>query len=108
MENVLKKLIAEYPERHIKILGGRELIAEKKPHEPFIRVKTVHCNYCGACCHDFPSTVYGSDIEGRCRALVPQGDIWECGAGVEVPYNCLDDPSDMPECCIKFRKVKVK
>ena len=130
MENVLKKLIAEYPERHIKVLGGRQLIAEKKPdedfirgkrstndygrvfaekkpHEPFIRVKTAHCNYCGECCLGSPGTKWGEDEEGRCNALVKFGDIWECSAGADVPYRCLDDPADIPECCIRYRKVKV-
>lgn len=108
MENVLKKLIAQYPERNIKVLAGRELVAEKKAHEPFIKIKTVHCNRCGECCMSAPNTVYGNDDEEKCNVLIKYGDTWECGAGMEVPYFCLDDPSDLPQCCIKYRKVGVK
>ncbi len=93
--------------RRLILLAGTELIAKKEPTDEFWQVKESSCNLCGECCMDEPNTVYGNDDEGKCNKLVQYGNTWECTAGVNKPYNCLDDPSpkDYP-CSITYKKVK--
>jgi hypothetical protein len=98
----------KYSERAIKILAGRELVAQKLPWDKYWMVKVVGCNLCGECCMDNPNTCYGVNDEGKCNALVQFGDTWECSAGDRVPYNCLDDPVDIDICSIRHKWVKVK
>lgn len=94
--------------RKIRVLAGRELVAFTDETEPGILfVKIQSCNLCGECCMDEPSTIYGVDDEGKCNMLVKFGDTWECGAGVQVPYSCIDDPTRIECCSIKYNKVRI-
>ena len=96
----------KYEERAIRIMAGRELVAKKSPGDKYWLVKETSCNFCGECCLDFPGTIYGSDDEGKCNALVKNGKQWECSAGVQVPWTCLDDPHSIDCCSITYRWVK--
>ena len=97
-----------FGESRLLILAGVELVASKNPWDSFWKVKTVSCNRCGECCMGNPSTIYGDDEEGNCKALIKQSDgTWECGAGQNRPWRCLDDPRDIPCCSIRHKVVKV-
>lgn len=101
------KITLDIPDdgRAFKAYLGRELIAFIEGD--YLVVKTESCNYCGECCMDEPETVYGVDDEGKCNKLVRFGDVWECAAGTRVPWNCLDDPVDVPCCSIRYKKVRI-
>ena len=92
--------------RKFRALLGRELIAFTDGDD--LVVKTQSCNLCGECCMDSPNTVYGYDDEGKCNKLVKFGDTWECTAGVEVPWFCLDDPKDVDCCSIRYRRERIR
>ena len=102
----LPNIHGRHKERAIRVMAGRELIAEKMPGDDHWKVKETSCNFCGMCCHDFPGTVYGNDSEGRCNKLQKNGDKWECAAGVQVPWTCLGDPTGIDCCSITYRLVK--
>jgi hypothetical protein len=104
------KITIDIPEdgRQFQAFSGRELIAFVKGDGDTLYIKTTSCNYCGECCMESPSTIYGDDEEGKCKALVRTGDIWECGVGIEVPFRCLGDPKDVDCCSITYREVKLK
>lgn len=55
---------------------------------------------------DAPSTIFGNDDEGKCKALVKYGDTWECSAGMDKPYCCLGDPDGIEACSITYDLVK--
>lgn len=101
-------------ERKLTILAGVESLATKMPWEDFWLIKNDRCAMCGQCCMMFkPDTMqtpYGIDDEGKCKALIREGDKWECGARIRRPYNCLADPSldEVPECSITHHKVKAE
>jgi len=105
------KIILDIPDkfsnRRLILLAGVELVAKKEPTSDFWLLKETSCNLCGECCMDEPGTVFGNDDEGKCNKLVKYGDTWECSAGVDKPYNCLDDPgiNDYPSCSITYKKV---
>lgn len=107
----MKKMI-DIPEdgRRFTAYAGRELIAFTDADGDFLYVKTESCNYCGECCMDSPGTVYGDDDEGKCNKLKRFGDTWECTAGAEAPWNCLDDPNreEYPMCSIRYKKRPLK
>ena len=103
----MKKMI-DIPEdgRKFRAYAGRELIAFTEGD--FLYVKTESCNYCGECCMHEPSTVYGNDAEGKCNMLSKNGDQWECTAGSEAPWRCLDDPIKIDCCSIRYKKRPLK
>ena len=96
-----------FAERRILILSGTELVASKNSWDDFWEIKEESCNLCGECCMNEPGTFFGNDDEGKCNKLVQYGDTWECTAGDERPWRCLDDPKDIPSCSIRHKVVKV-
>lgn len=91
-------------ERRIMILAGTELLAVKLPWSNW-KVKKIRCDNCGHCCMTYPSTPWGVDNEGKCLKLEKQGDKWICTAGIQKPYNCLQDPNSESECCIEYEEI---
>jgi len=91
-------------ERRLTVFRGRELKMFTKGD--YLYTKTVSCNYCGECClSDAPFP----DDEGKCRHLARHGDVWECSAGNQVPFDCVQyDPSDKEYCCIEHTKARIK
>lgn len=102
------KLSIDVPDddRKLRVYKGRELIAFSEGDTLFL--KTRSCNLCGECCMSSPNTIYGNDDEGKCNKLKKHGDTWECTAGVAVPWNCLDDPKDVPSCSIRYKIIKLR
>lgn len=101
----LKHIPKEWENTEIQVTGGGELIADHIAGK-HTRVKVERCNHCGLCCVDFPGTHYGDDDEGRCNALVPEGDGWICSKWTERPKNCVADPEEgeIPLCSIRYDK----
>jgi len=91
-------------ERQLTLLAGVELVARKSPREDYWEIKDQRCNFCGMCCHDFPTSPYGNDDEGRCKKVFNDNGKWKCMAGTKRPYNCLMDPSEEDFCCITYIK----
>lgn len=100
-------------ERRLTLLAGVELLATKVPWDSFWEVKKERCNRCGQCCMTHPpnserATPYGTDDEGKCKALfLDQGDIYTCDSIARF-LSCLKDPIDEPECSIIKEKVEAR
>lgn len=92
--------------RRFTAFYGRELIAFTK--EDILYRKTVNCNRCGECCMNEPSTVFGNDDEGKCNKLVKYGDVWECAAGNQVPFDCVQYDPDELYCCIEHTEERLR
>jgi hypothetical protein len=104
------KIEIEIPEwatnanQHLKILSNQELVAFKEPGGDW-EIKKTRCVQCGECCMDvFNLTPFGGDDEGKCNALVKEGDRWLCTAGADKPFRCLQDPlkANNPDCPIEY------
>jgi hypothetical protein len=100
-------------EKRLILLAGVELLAQKEPWNNYIELKVERCSRCGQCCmtlapdHERASP-YGSDEEGKCKALfLDRGDIYTCGRIGDF-FGCLKDPLDEPECSIVKDKVEMK
>lgn len=98
------------PNDTILVFAGQELIAIKEPKSN-LKIKTVRCNKCGECCMDVPNNVtpFGSDDEGKCKALKKTEDGWICMAGLQRPFLCMPDPNNVDEstCCIRYRDANL-
>ena len=94
--------------QRISILAGKELVASKVPDSKW-KIKTERCNHCGECCLDAGDRrlPWGLDDEGKCNALIKEGNKWLCGAGLYMPYICLHDPSkkNFPSCNIEHKEI---
>ena len=90
---------------NIRVLAGFSLIAQKAGHEDFWLFKTTLCNQCGECCMGFPPTPFGCDDEGKCNALIRNGDGWICSKWADRPFRCISDPIDIKSCSITYKKV---
>lgn len=106
---ILQNLPDWAQDQEITLIAGLELLVHKMPGQP-AEIKRVRCNYCGACCMDYPMTDYGIDDEGKCEKLEKEGDKWICRAGVKKPFNCLQDPlkSNDPDCVIEHDLINIE
>jgi hypothetical protein len=89
------------------ILADTELLGFKTPRKEW-KFKQERCNQCGECCLDVPPnhTPYGADEEGKCNALVKEGEKRICTTGFMKPFACLADPLNIDEigCSIRYYK----
>jgi hypothetical protein len=97
-------------ERHIRILAGIELAAQKLSFNNFWQVKETRCNQCGECCMNWKKTKhYYPVINGRCVHLKKVGDgKYDCSIALYRSFNCCKDPTTHIEngtCCITYRDV---
>lgn len=103
-------------ERTLYVLAGRELLAIKRQNGK-LKIKTVRCNNCAACCKDVPEDWFlGYKIKKGirvCRYLgdkVPVKNL--CLLGIHAPLICVvadpspDSPDPIKECCVRFKEVK--
>ena len=111
---LIKNLPPWGEKKKITILLGMECFVTYLPAEKIIRIKTIRCDFCGACCMDLPPNsnfvTCGVDDEGKCNALYKDRDnTWKCNAKYNKPYRCLGDPMKIntPECCIEHLEIKV-
>lgn len=112
--DAIKTIIKNRPEwskgQQFVIMSGRETLAEYSASTKILKVKTGRCTGCGECClalepNSKADIHWGTDDEGKCKKLYQDGAMWRCGAGVDMPWKCLLDPSlNTPTCEMEFHE----
>jgi hypothetical protein len=109
LKEAIEKVIELLPDwaskkHNLVFLSDQELVFKYNERQG-LKLKTVRCNHCSACCLDVPENhlPFGTNGEGRCNAL---GDNGDCTAGHARPFSCLEDPVETEfeelECCIRY------
>lgn len=100
-------------ERHIRIMAGIELAAQKLSHNDFWQVKETRCNQCGKCCMNIkPHKHIYPVVDGKCIHLKKiSDDLYECGYALYRSRACGNDPSRHIKsgvCCITYKEMPCK
>jgi len=98
-------------ERHIRIMAGVELVAQKLAQNDYWQVKETRCNHCGKCCMGFKTAKHFYPVvNGRCIHLKERPDgKYDCSIALYRSRACGDDPAhfiERGECCITYKICK--
>ena len=99
-------------ERHIRIMAGVELVAQKLAQNDYWQVKETRCNRCGKCCMGFkPGKHIYPVVNGRCIHLKERNGKFECAIALYQSRACENDPPhfiERGECSITYKEVPCK